>query len=401
VGRRVKPSIVVLGGLFLVGLQSACFAEVWSLTTADFQTAQVQLHGMDDHGAAITNVSTQDSATVPWGQFLELSRSVTSAPSAGDFVLQLRNGDRLAGQPVSMTNDSVVWREATVGNLNVLLSSAIGFHRASVSDAAGAASTDDVAYLVNGDAVHGVLSDVNGNTISIQPAAGGDATAVPLTNVSSVVFAAINSATAPTPSGKPAFRIHLADHSVLTADSVHADESMVHLAFAAAPARDLPTADVQSIEQINGPVQWLSTLALSENIHTPYLQAAYPARFDRDALGGPISFADRSYTHGIGVHAYSKLTWVIPPEDHHFRTQYAVAGDLPYADLAVRISVDGQQVHWRSSFRAGELSPVIDLDLAGKHTLTLEVLDNQNAGVQARLNWIEPAFIRMPAATAP
>ena len=36
---------------------------------------------------------------------------------------------------------------------------------------------------------------------------------------------------------------------------------------------------------------------------------------------------------------------------------------------------------------------MLKLDLAGAHTLTLEVDYGKNQDVQARLNWIEPAMV--------
>jgi hypothetical protein len=377
--------------IFVLFVPAFCRADAWTLSTADFKSETVVVHGIDEHGAAVTSIPSQNAHTIPLDQFLELSRIVPVRQHSSAFVLRLRDGDLLAGEPVSMTGDSIVWSEDVVGDTTVPLRVAIGFRRSGLGERRGS-----LAATANGDAVHGVLSDLTGSSVSIQPAAGGDATSIPLGSVASVEFAAVGDATtsASKTSARPAFRIHLTDDSILTAASMHGDDWTMHLTFADGPARDVPLSAIQSIEQIDGPVLWLSALAPTENIQTPFLEAEYPARFDRSVLGGPIQFGDRVYTHGIGVHAYSRLSWTIDPADTHFRTQYAVDGDAPYADLSVQIKLDGEVVHWRKSLRAGELSRVIDLDLKGKHTLTLETIDAQNEGVQARLNWIEPAFLR-------
>ena len=91
--------------------------------------------------------------------------------------------------------------------------------------------------------------------------------------------------------------------------------------------------------------------------------------------------------------------WPIGPRDQTFRTQFAIDGDAPYADVNVRIKLDGQVVHETRDLRAGILSPVIWLDVSGAHTLTLEV-EALNDQVQARLNWIEPALLRFKAPDA-
>jgi hypothetical protein len=327
---------------------------------------------------------------------LEISRVAPIRQHPSPFVLRLRDGDLLAGEPVSLAGDSIVWHEDVVGNGTLPLRDCLSFARSGLAQArAPAPASDDSVKLANGDAVHGVLSDLSGSSVSIQPAAGGDATSIAIGSVNSVEFASLGGRASTTyTASKPAFRVHLADDSVLTAASIHGDDWTMHLTFMSSPPCDVPVASIESIEQINGPVAWLSALAPTENIQTPFLEAQYPARFDRTVLGGPIRFGDRTYTHGIGVHAYSHISWAIDPADTHFRTQYAVDGDSPDADLNVRIKLDGEVIHWRKGLRAGELSPVVDLDLKGKHTLTLEVEDEQNEGVQARLNWIEPAFLR-------
>jgi hypothetical protein len=383
---------------------SVCRADAWILTTADFQNETVVLHGMDEHGAAVTTVPSQNPHVVGLDQLLELSRVIPIRQHPSPFILHLRDGDMLAGEPVSLSGDSIVWHEDVVGNGTLALRDCLSFSRAGMAQArATTPATDDAVKLANGDAVHGVLSDLSASSVSIQPAAGGDATAIPLGSVNTVEFAALGGAATTSTAVQPAFRIHLTDDSILTAASIHSDDWTMHLTFAGSPARDVPVGSIQSIEQINGPVAWLSSLTPAENIQTPFLEAQYPARFDRTVLGAPIRFGDRTYAHGVGVHAYSRISWAIDPAATHFRTQYAIDGDSPYADLSVRIKLDDDVVHSRMGLRAGELSPVVDLDLKGKHTLTLEVEDDQNQGVQARLNWIEPAFLRAASAatTAP
>jgi hypothetical protein len=379
-------------------IPTLCRADAWMLSTSDFHTQTVVIHGIDEHGAAITRLPSGSADTIPLDRVLELTRIIPVRQHPSPFVLRLRDGDLLAGEPVSLSGDSIVWREDVTGNMTVPLQNVLFFSRPELAQArAPVPTSDDAVKLANGDAVHGVLSDLNGSSVSIQPSAGGDPTSIPLGNITLVQFASIEQAAPATAAAAPAtaaFRIRLADDSSLTAASVHGDDWTMHFTFPAAPPRDVPLSSIQSIEQIDGPVVWLSSLTPSENIQTPYLEAEYPARFDRSVLGGPIQFGDRTYGHGIGVHAYSRLSWSIDSSAGHFRTQYAVDGDAPYADLNVQIKLDGGVVHWRKDFHAGELSPVVDLDLKGKHTLTLEVIDSQNQGVQARLNWIEPAFLR-------
>jgi hypothetical protein len=178
-------------------------------------------------------------------------------------------------------------------------------------------------------------------------------------------------------------------------------------------SRNLPLASVASIEQLNGPVSWLSSRLPSESVQTPLLDTPRPARMDRSVTGKPIRFGERSYARGIGVAPFSRLTFPIDIASRGpyqtFRTQYALdAGAGQYADVAVSIKVDGKPVHERRKLMAGELSPVVLVPLpAAAKTLTLEVDFGGNYSVQDRFNWIEPALVvgavaqTPPPATAP
>jgi hypothetical protein len=114
--------------------------------------------------------------------------------------------------------------------------------------------------------------------------------------------------------------------------------------------------------------------------------------------GSPLRFGSQVFDHGIGVHAYSRLTYAIDPGWKGFRTQYSIDSSedfpRPLADVTVRIKLDAKTVHEQEHVRAGLLSPVIWIDLSGAKTLELEA-DYGNAGdTQDHLNWIEPALVR-------
>src|SRR5207253_1520118 len=86
----------------------------------------------------------------------------------------------------------------------------------------------------------------------------------------------------------------------------------------------VPISSVTRIEQVNGPVIWLSSLAPLENVQMPYIGIdAHPARMDRTVEGEPIRIGSRTFARGIGVHAYSKLVFAIDAAAREFRTQYA------------------------------------------------------------------------------
>src|SRR5204863_9220411 len=96
----------------------------------------------------------------------------------------------------------------------------------------------------------------------------------------------------------------------------------------------------------------------------------------------------------IGVHSYSRLVFPIDPTCKSFRTQYAIDGDQPWADVTVRVKLDDRVAYEKLHVTSNATSDVVKVDLNGAKRLTLEVDYGENYDVQDRLNWIEPALLR-------
>jgi hypothetical protein len=206
-----------------------------------------------------------------------------------------------------------------------------------------------------------------------------------------------------------AFRIHLADQSIFTAASANLDGPNLKLTLPGKNGQtvQVPISSVLAIEQLNGPVSWLSSRTPTENVQTPYFggESVWPARFDASVDGSPLSFEGRIFEHGIGVHAYSRLSFAIDSQWKIFQTQYAIDShrDEPrkFADVTVRILLDGKVVHEEKNFREGILAPVFTVELNNAKTLTLECDYGDAGDTQAHLDWLEPALLRDVAVATP
>src|SRR5438552_14085342 len=86
------------------------------------------------------------------------------------------------------------------------------------------------------------------------------------------------------------------------------------------------------------------------------------------------------------------------------RTQYAIAQDekRQYADVTVRIKLDGKVVHEQEHLKADFLAPMVLVDLPkSAKVLTLEVDYGAANDTQDRFNWIEPALLRKKPTSQP
>jgi hypothetical protein len=366
----------------------------WILTTADFQSQRVNLIAVDRDSVSITAAGKDQKIRID--QLLRLERTDKPVPIASKFIAIVAGGDRAAGQPKAIQGDNLLWENPALGGLSLPLRSVVAIVR-SGDEISPASQTEDVVTLSNNDTVHGIITAIDATSVSVQQT-GGDVTKVPVDSIARIAFASTAGATQKLARG---FRITLADQTAITASQLQLDGEKISATLADGTSRSLPAVMVSAIEQVNGPVVWVSSLAPSENVQTPFLDVSWPTRFDRAVDGEPIRFGERIFAYGIGVHSYSRLTFAIDPAWHAFRTQYAIAGNMPYANVTVHIKLDQSIAYEKTDFRSGVLALPVMIPLDGHHQLTLEVDYGQNDDVQDRFNWIEPAFLTAAATTQP
>lgn len=370
--------------------------ERWLLTTAQFKTEPVLLQGLDSSGVKVAPASGGDARSVPLDDFLDLTRSLPAGRSAGKFVLHLRGGDQLGGEPVALKGDSLVWRNPNLGEIQIPGSRLLAVTPPGVPPPTDR-QNEDVVRLANGDTVRGILASLDGDKITVQTSAGNSD--VPMTAVASINFAA-------TPGGaevKRGYRVRLDDGSSLVGSDAKLDGTDLVLTLGKNADRKIAVAHVTAIEQVNGPVSWLSARAPVEAVYYRLMGGPIdpPAYMERSWLGEHgIEFKGRPFAHGIGVHAYSRLSWALDGSYEAFRTRYAIEGDSGLADATVRIKLDDKVVYEKQHVRSGWLSPVIVQDLGGAKKLTLEV-DGGAAYAQDSLDWIEPALLKHKPTGAP
>jgi hypothetical protein len=306
------------------------------------------------------------------------------------FVLMLGDGDRLTGSLVGIEGETLVWKNPGVGEMKVALKDVRELAKGSVTVAGGGQPvTEDTLTLSNGDVVKGIVSGFKEGKILV--AQGGDNVPVPMESVGTVVFAATGKAGGAVERG---FRVKLTDGSSLSGKGVSVEGETATLMLVDGSSRKLAVGSVVSIEQVNGPVTFLSSLVPTEDVQRPYLGDPWPTRFDQSVTGKALRTPSRVFARGIGVHAYSRLTYAIDASYKEFRTQYAIDGAGAYANVDVRILLDGKVAYEKKGVTSGEAGEVVKLPVGGVKTLTLEVDYGLSNDTQDRFMWLEAALVR-------
>ena len=389
----------IIHSLFLLACCSPALADSgWLLTTADFRQQSVSLESIKDDGVTITipGGASAQPTVVPFASFLQLDRSTAPRPSNAPYTLFLLSGDRVGGEPLGIENEQLLWKSPAVGELRFPLKSLKALVRGAqpptnLDD--DDERTEDLVLMNNGDSVKGIITALAPDKLTIE---GDAALEVPMESVKVMYFAlAGNPAAANT---ERAFRVRFSDGSSIAGPGVQSDGKKLVLTLADKSTRELPLSLISGVEQLNGPVSWLSSHAPAQTVQLPYFGSLqWPTRNDLTVGGRPIQFGNRTYSRGIGVHAYSRLDYALDGTYKAFRTQYAIAQEdkRQFADVTVRIKLDGKTVHEQPNVKAEALSPVVLVDVPpGAKMLTLEVDYGQANDTQDRFNWIEPALLR-------
>ena len=382
-------------------------AEPWQMTGVDLSTRKVDLTALSAAGIVCHIGDAKTDQTIPWEAVVSLQHNTPSVTNNATFTLFLAGGDRLSGQPGATVGEKLNWLNPDLGTLKVPIAKIIALvagSDAALPPAPASPPKQDIATLLNGDTIAGTFMESDARRIVIQTDAG--AIPIPLGSIKRLAFADIAPPArpdAPQLETPRFFRIHLLDSTIISAADITLGAGRLKMVMIGKNALtiDLPLKNVSLIEQVDGPIQWLSAQSPLEQKQTPYFGNAlpWPARFDRAVDGCALSFDGRMFQHGIGVHAYSSLTFAIAPQWSAFRTQYAIESrrDFPsrIADVTVRILLDGKLVHEQKDLREGVISPVVSFGVTGAKTLTLECDFGAVTGdAQAHLNWLEPAFLR-------
>lgn len=358
-----------------------------------------------DRGMAITLGGRSSVVQIPAADLVRVAfqnadADATDGTRRDGFQITLANGDEIRGMIVGGDDETIVIESPVFGAVRLPIefiamieapnANKPGFRKSVRWLRQGVAGDSDRILLTNADVVRGFVASISADGITVETDTG-------FSTLDFNVVVAIRMLPTPMDSsvGMTA-RLSLSTAGRVTVGALRIDDRgrvLAELVFG--EKITLPLRTIGRIDFAGGRWVWLSTRTPAKAQQTPMMNAPWPHRIDRNVRGGPLSVAGSESERGIGVHARSRLVYELDKQYSQFVTQFGIDDDSgPYADVVMRVLVDGEERVQREHIRAGTLYGPVRIDLRGANSLELVVDFGDNAGIQDRFDWIEPALIR-------
>ncbi len=163
----------------------------------------------------------------------------------------------------------------------------------------------------------------------------------------------------------------------------------------AGPAVQIETQRVVALDFVGGLWEWLPSHRPISFEHTSMWGLDWAIAVDRNVLGEPMVVAGETFEHGIGVHGRTRITYDLRGRYRELVTQFGMDDHSgPFANIDVRILVDGQRRFAQPGVRRGTLFGPVRVDVTRANRVELVTDFGENGDIQDRFNWVETALIR-------
>jgi hypothetical protein len=197
-----------------------------------------------------------------------------------------------------------------------------------------------------------------------------------------------------------AVRLELSDGASVTGALLSLENGVVKI-DAFRPALEVKTSELRAISFTGGRFTYLSDMKPAEvEERAAVISLQHPYQVDRSVLGGPLKLDGRVYKKGLGVHAYSRLTFALDGGYTRFRARAGIDDSAKDArtlegSAKLQVLVDGKPA-LGEGLRVSTNDPArpIDIDVTGAKTLTLIADFAESQDMLSRGDWADAYLVR-------
>ena len=323
---------------------------------------------------------------------LELTRiGADIAPARGWQVL-LRNGSVVAGQPQTLNAGDLTIKARGIGMLDVPLADVAAVRYGAVPAIRPVATPNDTLYLTNGTTLVGAMNTLGPTDVQWSTSLGN--ATVPWSRIRYMV---LGGAVGTMPVHGLAQRVCLSHGSVLLVHNLTWKSGLVTCQGPGGKPLSFLRSTVLKVSICGGQAQWLTDFSPSIASQVPYFGEPnqWPARRNLNVMGGPLRADGRRFSHGLGVHATSTLTYTL--NGGYRRFVFLPAMDqsaAPFGQSQARVLLDGKVIWHSGLLQVGTPLQLVNLNVTNGRVVSLQVTDGARFDVRARMDWLDAALLR-------
>jgi NPCBM/NEW2 domain-containing protein len=319
-------------------------------------------------------------------------------------VLYLPDGDRVAGALVKGSQTELTVKSAALGEVTLPIDKllALEFRRAGGqpknvvklrAQLLKNASKNDVAFLINGDQMPGILVGFGTDRIKLKAALGE--LSLKHSRLFGLSFAA-RKRRPPPPSLLALARC--VDGTTVTGQLMASKGEVVGLRLLAGPTVEIDAGQIIDMGFKQGKLVYLSDLKPAKAVTKPFFGGdhTWPHCADKSYDRKPIRLAGKTWRKGLGTFSGMTLSYTLGKGFSKFGALVGIddADVNRQGNVTVRVLADGRELFKKEKLtRVG--GPVkVDLSVKGVETLTLKVEFGENMHFGDMADWANAHLIR-------
>ena len=330
---------------------------------------------------------------------------------AGAQEFHFVSGDRLKGQIVRLSADTLLTETAGVGNLAIPLASLRGFLTMPIEGKAGRRAIE----LVTGDdedptgkmdqvldrrtaGYEGVLEAIDSKELHLDHERLRRIVPLSILHLAGVRLARDTQTPRPALPSQPFVKVQTRDGSTLEGllDSVGHGKWNLRPTWQPGKSLAVPVEEVVAVEVLNGQAIYLSQLQPSEVKEKAILTPQQRYRLNQNCQGNPLNVGGNLYAWGIGVHANSSLTFDIVGNWSKFESVVGIDDQVGKGgSVTFQVLGDGKELYKSPVIRGGATTPtMIAVSIKGVKKLTLVVDATEDLDLGDMADWAGARLLR-------
>ena len=189
--------------------------------------------------------------------------------------------------------------------------------------------------------------------------------------------------------------IALLDGSTFTCRLEHSDMESVHLTTSLGASVKLALADISAMTIRSDRVVYVSDLKPVAQKTEGILHRPWPPRFDKNAVGDPISLDGRKYLRGLGVHSRTELVFEIDGDYEMFVATIGLDDSVrPRGSVVFRIIGDGEPLFDSGTVTGRDKPKDVRVDVTQVKTLGLIVDYGDELDIADHADWADARLLK-------